>query len=194
MAIDWCINLLGLSSYDDFFALAQKSNPGSGGLVFLPYLAGERTPVWDPSVRGLLKGIGLSSNRSDFANSVLEGIGFAIKDVLTVMEEAGADSTYASQLRVTGGLAGNAYLNQIKADITGKEILQPVHKETELLGLAITGSCYLSKFTSITEASSAMVRIEKRYEPNLKNTGLYNRLFDEYTATAPFCKINQTNF
>jgi xylulokinase len=176
-AIEWCRDFLGLSSYDDFFALACLSKSGSGGLVFVPYLAGERAPVWDPSARALWRGIGLSTGRSEFANSVLEGIGFAIRDVISVMEENGAR---AVQLRVTGRLAGVEHLNQIKADITGKEILSPVHKETELLGLAITGSCFMGKFASLAEASSAMVRIEKTFEPNQKNADIYNRLFLEY--------------
>ena len=181
-AIEWCGALFGISDIEDFFSLARESKPGSGGLVFLPYLAGERAPVWDSSIRGVWRGIGLSSSRNDFANSVLESIGFAIRDVITAMGDAGG-GTSAGQLRVTGGLAGNAALNQIKADITGIEILQPVQKETELLGLAIIGSCFLGRFSALAEASSAMVRIEKHYEPNPKNKDLYDRLFNEYTES-----------
>ena len=178
-AIEWCRDLLGLSNFEDFFALAQESKPGSGGLVFLPYLAGERAPIWDPSVRGLWHGISLSCGRREFANSVLEGTGFAIRDVISVMEETGAR---VGQLHVTGGLAASARLNQIKADITGREILEPAHKEAELLGLAIIGACSLGKFASFAEAALALVRIEKTFEPNLKNTSLYDGLFNEYKS------------
>jgi xylulokinase len=180
-AIEWGAEFLTASNFDGFFSLAQKSKPGSGGLIFLPYLAGERTPIWNPNAGALWKGIGINSNRSDFANSILEGIGFAIKDVLAVMEEAGAN-LQTSQLRVTGGLAKNAYLNQIKADISGKEILEPKYRETELLGLAIIGSHFMSKSKPIAEASSAMVKTEKHYEPNLHHTELYNELFNEYVS------------
>jgi xylulokinase len=176
-AIEWCRDFLGINGYEDFFALARQSKSGSGGLVFVPYLAGERAPVWNPSARALWRGISLSSGRSEFANSVLEGIGFAIRDVIGVMEENGER---AGQLRVTGRLAGIESLNQIKADITGKQILTPVFKETELLGLAITGSCYMGKFASLAEASSAMVKIEKTYDPNKENAKIYNELFIEY--------------
>ena len=176
-AIEWCRDLLGLESFDDFFALSRESAPGSGGLVFLPYLAGEREPVLDPFARAVWSGIGLSGTRREFTNSVLEGIGFAIRDVISVMEETGAK---AKQLRVTGGLASNAHLNQIKADITGREILEPVKKETELLGLAVIGSCFLGKFSSFAEASAKMVKIEKTFEPNPKNSSLYDELFNEY--------------
>ena len=176
-AIEWCRDLLGLSTFEDFFALARESEPGSRELVFLPYLAGERAPIWDPSVRGLWHGISLSTGRREFANSVLEGTGFAIRDVISVMEEIGAR---VGQLHVTGGLAANAHLNQIKADITGREILEPAHKEAELLGLAIIGACFLGKFASFAEAALALVRIEKTFEPNQKNAAVYDRLFDEY--------------
>ena len=176
-AIDWGGNLLGLNTFDDFIVLAKESVPGSGSLVFLPYLAGERAPVWNPSVRALWSGISLSSVRCDFANSILEGISFAIRDVLSVMEETGEK---AGQLRVTGRLAGCSALNQIKADITGIEILEGEHKGAELLGLAIIGSCALGKFSSYKEASDALCRIERRYEPDAKNKNIYDELFDNY--------------
>jgi xylulokinase len=176
-AIEWCKNFLGIESYEDFFALARQSKSGSNGLVFVPYLAGERAPVWNPDARALWRGISLSSGRSEFANSVLEGIGFAIRDVLGAMEENGVR---VGHLHVTGRLVGIESLNQIKADITGKQILTPVFKETELLGLAITGSCHMGKFASIAEAASAMVKIEKTYEPNLKNKKIYDELFIDY--------------
>jgi sugar (pentulose or hexulose) kinase len=95
------------------------------------------------------------------------------------MEETGEK---VEHLRVTGGMAGNAFLNQKKCDITGKEILEPVHKEAELLGCAIIGACYLGKYDSFKEASRAMVNIEKIYEPNPENAAIYNSLFEKYTA------------
>jgi len=175
-AIDWACDLLGLG-FDDFIALARESKSGCGGLVFLPYLAGERAPVWNPSVTAIWSGINLTSGRREFANSILEGIGFAVRDVLSVMEEAGVKTR---QLRVTGGLSGCSHLNQIKADITGIEVIEGVYKEAELLGLAIIGSCFLGKFVSFAEASSAFYRIERTFKPNLTNTDLYNNLFCEY--------------
>jgi len=175
-AIDWACDLLGLG-FDDFIALARESKCGSGGLVFLPYLAGERAPVWNPSVTAVWSGISLTSGRREFANSILESIGFAIRDVLSVMEEAGVK---AKQLHVTGGLAGCSHLNQIKADVTGIEVIEGVYKEAELLGLAIIGSCFLGRFASFAEASSAFYRIERTFKPDLSNADLYNNLFYEY--------------
>ncbi|MDR0502590.1 MAG: hypothetical protein LBH16_04645 [Treponema sp.] len=175
MAIQWCRDLLGLSGFHEFFSLAKESGPGSGSLVFLPYLAGSR--AGDSVSRGLWRGLTLSSGRSELANSVLEGICFAIRDIITVMEESGAA---AEQLHVTGGLAGNAALNQMKADITGRPALEPALKEAELLGLAVIGACFLGKFSSYREASGAMCAVQRRFEPNPENARLYNDFFVRY--------------
>jgi xylulokinase len=176
-AVDWFLSLLGLRDYEEFFVLAEGGESGSGGLVFTPYLAGERAPIWDPSARAAWRGISLSAGQREFASSVLEGIGFAIRDVICAMEETGAA---VKELRVTGGLAGSGRLNQIKADITGKEVLEPVLKEAELLGLAIIGARFLGICASYAEAAESYVRIEKRYEPDISKTVLYDRLFSEY--------------
>jgi xylulokinase len=184
-AIEWCRDLLGLESFEDFFALASKSKPGSGGMFFLPCLAGERSPVRGPSARplaqGLWRGLSLSCGRAEAARSVLEGIGFAIRDIITVMEEAGAG---AGDLRVTGGSAKDKILNQIKSDITGREVLEPVLKECGLLGLAMIGARALEKYVSFEEASSALARVERHYEPNLKMKTLYDELFGEYRESS----------
>ncbi|MCL2758851.1 MAG: FGGY-family carbohydrate kinase [Treponema sp.] len=144
-SIEKGINQLGLSSYNDFFELAES---GKAGL-----------------------------KNSNFANSILEEIGFKIKDVLLKMENAGEK---AVQLRVTGGLSGNSFLNQLKADITGINILTGEYKEAELQGLAIIGSCTLGKYASYSEASGVFVSNKVIFKPNNRNTALYNQLYNEY--------------
>ncbi|GHV95928.1 xylulokinase [Spirochaetia bacterium] len=181
-AVEWGRGLLGIESYADFYALAETAEAGAGGLVFLPYLAGERAPVWDPAARGVLRGLGLSSGRAEFARSVLEGICFAIRDVITVMEETGAA---VGELRIAGraGADENGIFNQIKADITGKEVLVMAQKEAELAGLAIIGACALGSYASFAEAAAALVRVEKRLEPDAKKAALYEGLFQKYRET-----------
>ena len=179
-AIEWGRDFLALKSFNEFFTLAENAGTGADPLLFLPYLAGERAPVWNPSARAVLRGMGLSSGRAEFARAVLEGICYAIRDVISVMEEAGAA---AGELRVSGSVAESAILNQIKADITGKEVLVPAQKEAELLGLAIIGSCALGKYASYAEAASVLVRIESRFQPNEKKLNWYSRNFDEYRQT-----------
>jgi xylulokinase len=182
-AIEWGHNLLGIDSYDTFYSLAQMSPAGAAGLIFLPYLAGERAPVWDPSKRGVLRGLSLAASRPEFARSVLEGICFAIRDIIGIMEEASPSKeggAVIEELRVAGSLSGSDLLNQIKADITKKPVIVPCHKETELMGLAIIGSCALGKYASFAEAASALVKTDKELLPDGKNAALYDELFGEY--------------
>jgi len=176
-AIEWGRDLLGIESYDAFYALTQTALPGAGGLVFLPYLAGERAPVWDPSKRGILRGLGIDTSRPEFARSVLEGICFAIRDITGIMEKDGA---VIEELRVAGSLSKSDLLNQIKADITKKPVFVPCHKEAVLMGLAIIGSYALGKYSSFAEAASALVKIDKEFLPDAKNAALYDELFGEY--------------
>jgi xylulokinase len=176
-AIEWGCNLLGLSGFDDFIESSKKSKPGSNGLLFFPFLAGERASCLKKTSNALWRGINLSTGKEEFANSILESIGFAIKDIINVMEAAGERT---DELRVTGKLAGCAVLNQIKADITGKRILEGVYKEAELLGLAIIGSCYMGKYSTYREASENIVKIEKEYTPKRDNKELYESIFMEY--------------
>jgi xylulokinase len=176
-AIEWGRDLLGAESYGAFHELARTARAGAGGIVFLPYLAGERAPVWDPSKRGALRGLGLDTGRPEFARSVLEGICFAIRDITNIMEEDGA---VINELRVAGALSAGDLLNRIKADITKKPVLVPKQKEAELMGLAIIGSRALGRYSSFAEAASALVKIDKEYLPDEKNAALYDELFGEY--------------
>jgi len=176
-ALEWGKDILGLNSISELFALSEQSKYGSEGLIFHPFLKGERAPAWKSNSSAAWNGINLNTGKREFANSILEGIGFAIKDIINAMEESGEKT---EKIFVTGGLAGFNRLNQIKADITGKEIITCLCKETELLGLAVIGSCFLGKYKSFTEAIGAMCRSEKCFTPDLNNNALYNKLFFEY--------------
>jgi xylulokinase len=180
-AAAWVKELLGLGdrSFDEFYALAASAEPGAGGLVFLPYLAGERAPLWDPAARGVLAGLNLSTGRGELARAVIEGAAFAIRDVITVMEECGCP---VGELRITGGPAESGFFNQVKADVCGRPFLLPAQKEAELLGLAIIGAAALKKYGSLKEAAEALVTIEKTFAPQDAHRSLYAGMFDQYRA------------
>ena len=179
-ALEWGRDFLGLPTHADFFALSQSAGAGAGGLVFLPYLAGERAPIWDSSARGVLRGLSLASGPREFARSIAEGICFAIRDVIAVMESAGAT---VGELRIAGGSAESGFLNQLKADVTGREVAAPAQKEAELLGLAIIGCRFLGAYRDYAEAAAALVRIERRWQPNTETAALYTELFGQYRET-----------
>ena len=178
-AIAWARELLSIEekSFDDFYALASGAEPGAGGVVFLPYLSGERAPIWDPRARGVFMGLSLASGRGELARAVAEGICFAARDVMEVMEELHAP---VSEFRVSGGPAKSAFLNQLKADITGRPVLVPAMKDAEITGLAVTGAAALGKYASAAEAAAAMVRIEREYEPHAERKRIYDERFAAY--------------
>jgi len=100
------------------------------------------------------------------ARLVLENLCLQVKEIIKKMEE---ENVIINELRVTGGLSACDLLNQIKANITGKKIIKLKYKDAELLGCAIIGCCYLGKFSSYSEASKNLVKIEKQFEPEIIN-------------------------
>jgi xylulokinase len=201
-AVAWGRELLGMAAlpYAAFFGLAESSPAGAGGLIFLPYLAGERSPVWDPHARGVFMGLGLGTGRGEIARAIAEGICFAIRDVITVMEEAGAP---VEELRVTGKPGESAFLNRLKADITGRPVLVPAPRavlsgtaktvETrpggtaflpaELLGLTALGAAGMGVYGSAEEAVRDLVGIAETFVPNGEKKRVYDSAFETYRET-----------
>ena len=176
-AIAWARELLGMEAlpHGAFYETAAEARPGSQGLIFLPYLAGERAPLWDPHARGVLQGLSLATGRAELARAVSEGICFAIRDVIAVMEECGAP---VGEIRVTGGPAESPFLNQLKADITRRPVLLPAQRDAELLGLAVIGATALGNYASLAEASKTLVRIDRIFSP--REEALYEDRFAMY--------------
>jgi xylulokinase len=179
-AIEWAKNLLNIENFDDFFTLADSSKNKDANLIFLPYLAGERSPIWNPQAKAIMQNMDLSSGRSDFAKAVLEGICFAVKDVLSVMEETGVQ---IKELRIAGSAINNDIINQLKADITGQTIVTLTQKDSEHLGLAIIGAHSMKKYSSAQEIIKKFVKVEKKFYPNKIKTDHYNELFVQYKKT-----------
>ena len=161
---------------------AAATPPGADGLVFLPYLAGERSPIWDPEARGVLAGLTLAHGRGHVARAIVEASALAIRHVAQPMLEAGVRVT---EMRVCGGPARSAFWNQVKADVTGFSVAVPAVLETAVLGSAIVAAVGVGIHGSLPEAIAAMTRIDTRIEPNAALTPLYERLFDAYLVLYP---------
>ncbi len=114
---------------------ARAVPAGSGGLVLLPYLSGERTPVWDADARGVFFGVTIAHDRRHFTRAVYESIGFAIRHILEIAEEAAGKS--AAEMVVCGGGSHSHFWNQVKADILQKPVHPTAVCETGCLGAAI---------------------------------------------------------
>ena len=201
-ALAWGRELLGIAGlpYAAFFGLAESSPAGAGGLIFLPYLAGERAPIWDPHARGVFLGLGLGTGRGETARAIAEGICFAIRDVIAVMEEDGAP---VEELRVTGKPGESAFLNQLKADVTGRPVLVPrlraapagkakpaetppgetVFPPAELLGLIALGAAALGAYGSAEEAVRDLVGVAETFVPQDAKKPVYDNAFGIYRET-----------
>lgn len=171
-ALEWARGVFG--STDESLLMKQ---PRPTGLVFLPYLAGERAPVWDPDAKGAFIGLGFGTTAGHMKTAVMESTGFAIRDVLEVMAENGAE---CDELRITGGPAANGLWNQIKADITGKRILVPESPAPELSGCFLLAQKALGKVENLSEAADRFVRIKSVYEPDISKYNEYTEIFMRY--------------
>jgi xylulokinase len=183
-ALDWFRDevLDGATTIDRLIEEAAATPPGADGLVFLPYLAGERSPIWDPTATGVLAGLTLAHIRGHVTRAILEASALAIRHVATPMLEAGIR---VSAMRACGGPARSATWNQIKADVTGFRVLVPAVLETAVLGSAILGSVGIRAHASIPDAIRAMTSIVAELEPREEVRGTYDRAFAAYTALYP---------
>lgn len=180
-AVDWFKRASGRASegYEDFFEDVCQAAPGAGRLVFLPYLSGERSPIRDPSARGVFLGLTLQHGRREMSRAVVEATAFAMRDIIEVMEEAGAP---VADLRVTGSPGRSPAWNQIKADATGRPIALPRCEEPELQGDACVALAAIGRYASIAEAAEDIVRMGRVYEPDPSTRALYDDLFGVYRA------------
>jgi len=179
-SIDWYIkNIIGNDKNQNEMLL--KSNKNSfrkiKPLVFLPYIEGERSPIWDSSARGIFFGLNSQHSRFDLYQAILEGIGFSILQNFEILRSISNKENISDYLRVSGGGAENNYLNQVKADILGKEVIKLRVYESGLLGGAILAMMGL-KIYSFNEAAKEMVHIDRIFQPNMeKHHHYYSRLF-----------------
>jgi xylulokinase len=183
-ALDWYRDrILGDTvSTATLLAEAEATPPGADGLVFLPYLAGERSPIWDPGARGVLAGLTLDHGRGHVARAIVEASALAIRHVAEPMLSAGVRVT---DMRVCGGPARSAFWNQVKADVTGFRVAVPAVLETAVLGSAILGAMGVGWHADLPTAIRTMTRIDSRIEPRAAFAPTYDRLFAAYRGLYP---------
>lgn len=183
-ALDWFRDDVvgGAITTEQLLAQAAATSPGAGGLVFLPYLAGERSPIWDASATGVLAGLTLAHGRGHITRAILEASALAIRHVATPMLAAGVTVT---AMRTCGGPARSDTWNQIKADVTGFRVLVPAVLETAVLGSAILGAVGVGAQPDLPAAIRAMTRIEHELEPRPEYAETYARVYATYIALYP---------
>jgi len=177
----------GISAYESIDMAAFQSPPGSNGIVYLPYLSGERSPVWNSRARGVFFGLFDGSDWSDLARSVMEGVAFSFKDNLISIEHAIGKS--ATKFMLVGGGAKSRVWRQILCDVLERPLNVPDVIEVETLGwIALAG--YTSQvWGSIKEAVAKLSSETEKMFPTPRHSGIYRRRFrlykDLYHALLP---------
>lgn len=183
-SLEWLRELLDHDAADpaDLLMEAARTKPGADGLVFLPYLAGERSPIWDERARGVFAGLTLAHGRGHLARAMLEGAAFALRHVA---EPIGAAGIEVREMVVSGGTAATRLWSQVKADITGFPVAVPVVPETAALGAAVLAVLGLGAYPDAPAAMRAMVRIAERLEPRTELRPRYDALYGVYRELYP---------
>jgi len=181
-AIEWLSGILGLDHVDNPRSIleqaAHESGAGAGGVLFLPYLSGERAPVWDDRACGAFVGFRKWHSLNHMARAVYEGVAFAVRHILTLAESS--TELTATDLRVCGGGSRSQFWNQLKADVTGKRVLELQVAETAALGAAMWAAVAIGLHSDMRTAADAMVKLRTEWVPNASLSACYAELADIY--------------
>lgn len=169
-----------LAWYNDAFNLNWnfKIAQNIENIIFLPYLEGERAPIWDPDAKGVFVGIKTKHNQSNFARAVLEGVAFSVRHVLeTAVEVTGIEP---DRIRLTGGGSRNQIWNQIRADVLGITVETLVVDDSSTLGGAMLAALGTGYYENMSEVSLKMAKIKEKFEPRDEYNENYNDLYSLY--------------
>ena len=172
--------------FDDLVAPAEEIEAGAEGLLFLPYLTGERTPYPDPHARAGFIGLTLRHTRPHMTRAVLEGVAFGLRDSMELVKASGLSTI--DQIRISGGGAKSALWRQVLADVMGNELVTVNTTEGAAYGAALLASVGTGVWSSVPEACRATIRVVNRTEPQTGQVRTYNELYPLYQALYPALK------
>jgi xylulokinase len=184
LALSWLIENLGLdkllrpgeSSYDLLLKEAEAVDPGSNGLIFSPYLLGERSPHMDPNARGVFFGLGLDQGRAHMVRAVMEGVAYALRDSLEIFEELGVR---ANRIVARGGGSKSRLWRQIQADVFDSEVVTMRVGEEAAFGAALLAGAGSGVYSDLQEAVDKTVRIRDFVHPHPHNVEVYDRYYQD---------------
>jgi len=174
-----------VESYEQLTAEAAKAPPGSDGLLWAPYLMGERTPHLDPTARGMLVGLTASHTRAHVIRAILEGVAFSLRDTFTIFQEI---EVPVETIRLGGGGARSALWRQIQADIYGQPVQTVAAEEGAAYGAAILAGVGAKAWPSVDAACDAVVRVAGSTSPNSKDSLVMEKAYAAYRRLYPAMK------
>ncbi|ANY05418.1 xylulokinase [Pseudonocardia sp. HH130630-07] len=178
-ALVWAAGALGLG-VPELLDLAGTATTGSDGLLFLPQLAGERAPVWDPELRGHWLGATFGTGRAELARSVLEGVAHVARHVLGPLEQAAGHPAQA--LTVCGGGSASDLWCQVRADVLDRPLRRAAERDAGVLGAAMLAALATGTAGSVPELAARMVRTEREFRPDPRVRARYDEAHERYRA------------
>lgn len=166
-------------SFDELTALAEPVAAGSDGVIFLPYMAGERSPIWNPDAKGVYYGLGFDKTKGHLVRATLEGVAYSLEHNLRVAAEAGAA---VGELVAMGGASNSRLWTQIKADVTGKTIRVPTSDTATTLGAAILAGVGTGVYAGFEEAVQETIVTTRVQEPDMEAHAQYQKCMERYLA------------
>ena len=167
----------GRDLYERLTEEAATAPPGCNGLLFTPYLMGERTPHLDPRARGAFVGLTASHKRADMIRAILEGVAFSLRDTFTIFGEMNVP---VKSVRLGGGGARSTLWRQIQADVYGHEVEVVEAEEGAAYGAALLAGVGARMWASVDDACAAVVRVAKRVRPNPEAVTTLNKNYAAY--------------
>jgi xylulokinase len=164
---------------------AATAPAGSEGLLFLPYLTGERTPHPDPMARGAFVGLTLRHNKAHMARAVLEGAAYGLRDSLEIMKAMGIS---IGNVRAAGGGAKSEIWRQIQTDVFNFQLSTIGVDEGPALGAALLGGVGAGVYGSVTEACSTVVKVTAGAPINEADAAVYEKYYQVYRGLYPALK------
>lgn len=197
-ALQWAVDTLfgsdkaeNQQATDEFFSKigekVQKVEPGSKGLIFLPYLLGERSPWWNPDAKACFIGLTPQHRRNEMLRSVMEGVGYNLRVILDLIES----NVAIDEIRIIGGAARNAFWVQMLSDIWQRplEVAENLEYATSI-GAAVCAGVGIGAFKDFSICAS-LNSVRKEILPNLENKAIYDKAYDLfqrlYRAIEPVC-------
>ena len=181
-SLEWLRAAVGNPTYEDLLLEAAAWPAGVEGLLFQPYLAGERTPHADPDARGAFTGLSLRHDRGALARAVLEGVAYALRDSLELLRSLGIEAEVG---RVSGGGARSDLWLRIVASALSLPLERTIAEEGAAFGAALLGGVAEGVFADAHEAVASCVRVRERIEPEPEWRAAYDEGYERFRALYP---------
>jgi xylulokinase len=183
-SLRWLRDTIG-GSYEELVGEADAWPPGTEGLLFQPYLAGERTPHADPHARGAFVGLSVRHDRGALVRAVLEGVAYGLRDSVELLRGLGVEVQVG---RVSGGGARSGLWLRIVASVLGIPLERAVAEEGAAFGAALLGGVANGVFSDVEAAVSACVRVRDRIEPEAAWRDVYEAGYARFRSLYPALK------